>query len=154
MTDINVSQESLKKLMDESSKISRLRNNLSNMSDEIKKDSEDIFSAVIELFKPHWEAESTSYNLKMNGFYEIQDKHHFISIWSISEVDDINDIFGYVEAVEYLGHTEIIGKEVTFFELWSTAERLINQSGNFDHIFIESFVKDDNDIVHRLVTGS
>lgn len=154
MTDINVSQESLKKLMETSSKISSLRNKLSNMSDEVQKDSEDIFSAVIELFKPHWDAESTSYDLKMNGFYSIQDKHQFTSIWAISEVDDMDAIFGYVEAVEYFGNTEIIGKEVTWLELWATAERLIKQSGNFHHIFVEDFHKGDNDIVHRLVTGS
>lgn len=154
MSEIKVTQEGLEKLMNLQYKFHSVGQKLEHMSPQIQAEFKELQSAVSELFKSHREQEDKSARLKYAMLEKIQDEHNFESTWSISEVDDMNAIFGYVEGVEYLGNTEIIGKEVTWLELWATADRLIKQSGDFHHIFIENFHKKTGDIVHRLVTGS
>lgn len=154
MTEIKVTQEALKKLMDLQYKFHSLESKLEHMSPQVKAEFKELSGAVHELFKPHREQEDNAYSLKSAMLDKLQDEHGFKSIWSISEVADMNAIFGYVEAVEYEGNTEIVGTEVTWLQLWAIADRLIKQSGDFHHIFVENFHKKNGDIVHKLVTGS
>lgn len=154
MSEIKVNQESLKKLMNLQYKFHSVGQKLENMSPQIQAEFAELQEAVRELFKPHREQEDKADRLRTDVLEKIQDEYGFESVWSISTVDDMNSVFGFVESVEYLGCIEIIGKEVTWVELWATADRLINQSGDFHHIFIENFHKKPNEISHQLITGS
>lgn len=154
MSEIIVTQESLKKLMNLQYKFHSLSQKLEHMSPQIQAEFAELQGAVKEVFKPHREREAEVESLRMKMLEKIQDEHGFSTIWSISEIDDMNASFGYVESVEYLGYIEIIGKDVTWLELWATAERLIKQSGDSHHIFIENFAKKPNEISHHLITGS
>lgn len=154
MTEIIVTQEALEKLMGLQYKFHSVSQKMEHMSPQIQAEFTELQEAVRELFQPHREQEDKADRLRTDVLEKIQDEHGFESVWSVPKIDDMNAIFGYVEGVEYLGNTEIIGKEVTWLELWATADRLIKQSGDFHHIFIENFHKKTGDIVHRLVTDS
>lgn len=154
MTEIKVTQEGLNKLMNLQYKFHSVGQKLEHMSPQIQAEFKELQSAVSELFKSHREEEDKAYSLKSEVLDKIQEENGFQAIWSMSEVSDMNAMFGYVEAVEYEGNTEMVGTEVTWLQLWAIADRLIKQSGDFHHIYVENFHKKTGDIVHRLVTGS
>lgn len=154
MIEIKVTQEGLEKLMNLQYKFHSLEAKLEHMSPQVKAEFAELYGAVKDLFKAHREEEDKAYSLKSEVLDKIQEEHGFQSIWSMSEVSDMNAVFGYVEAVEYEGNTEVVGTEVTWLQLWAIADRLIKQSGDFHHIFVENFHKKTGDIVHTLVTGS
>lgn len=154
MSEIKVTQEGLKKLMNLQYKFHSLEAKMEHMSPQVKAELAELSGAVHDLFKAHREEEDKAYSLKSALLDKIQEEHGFQSVWSMSEVTDMNAVFGYVEAVEYEGNTEVVGTEVTWLQLWAIADRLIKQSGDFHHIFVENFHKKNGDIVHKLVTGS
>lgn len=154
MSQIEVSQENLKNLMDKQYKFHALLGKLEHMSPQIKAEFEELQKAVHDLFKEHRQREDNAQAAKSDMFDKIREANGFRSIWSIYEVDDINAVFGYVEGVEYEGCNKHVGKEVTWLELWQIAELLIEESGDSHHIFIENFAKKDNEHLHRLITGS
>jgi len=154
MSQIEVSQEHLKNLMDKQYKFHAFNQKLEHMSPQVKAEFAELTLAVQDLFKEHQEKEDKKYVDKSKMFDKIRDDNSFSSIWSIYKVDDINSIFGYVQEVEYLTCVEIVAKEVTWLELWAIAERLMKQSGDSHHVFIEGFAKKPNDISHHLITGS
>lgn len=154
MSEIIVKQEALKKLMGLQYKFHSVSQKMEHMSPQIQAEFTELQEAVRELFQPHREQEDKADALRREMLDKIEEEHGFKTIWSVPKIDDMNAIFGYVESVEYLGCIEIIGKEVTWVELWATADRLIKQSGDFHHIFIENFAKKPTEISHRLITGS
>jgi hypothetical protein len=154
MSQIEVSQENLKNLMDKQYKFHALLGKLEHMSPQIKADFEELKQAVHDLFKDHRQREDEAQANKSDMFDKISEANGFKSIWSIYEVDDINAVFGYVEGVEYAGCSEQVGTEITWLQLWAIADRLIEESGDDHHIFIENFAKKDNEHMHRLITGS
>lgn len=154
MSQIEVSQENLKNLMDKQYKFHALLGKMEHMSPEIKSEFEELQQAVRELFKEHQQREDKAQSAKSNVFDKISEANGFKSIWSMYEVDDINAVFGYVEGVEYEGCSELVGTEVTWLQLWAIADRLIEESGDSHHLFIENFAKKDNEHLHRLITGS
>ena len=154
MSQIEVSQENLKNLMNSQYKFHALSAKLEHMSPQVKADFEELQKAVHDLFKDHRQREDKAQADKSDKLEKISEANGFKSIWSIHEVDDINAIFGYVEGVEYEGCSELVGTEVTWLQLWAIAERLIEESGDDHHVFIENFAKKDNEHLHRLITGS
>lgn len=154
MSQIEVSQENLKNLMDKQYKFHALLDKLEHMSPQVKADFEELKNAVHELFNDHRQREDKDQAQKSEMFDKIREDHGFESIWSIYKVNDINAVYGYVEAVEYEGYSELVSAEVTWLQLWQIADRLIKQSGDFHHLFIENFAKKSNEIPHRLITGS
>jgi hypothetical protein len=154
MTQINVSQEALKNLNDIQYKFHAFESKLEHMSPKVKAEFAELFGAVNALFKEHNEQVDKADKLNRAVLEKIQDEYGFEAIWSISNVSDMYADFGYVEAVEYLGHTEVVGQNVNWVELWEIADRLIEKSGDSHHIFIENFSKEKDGIVHHLITGS
>lgn len=144
MSQIEVSQENLKNLMDKQYKFHALLGKLEHMSPEVKAEFEELQQAVRELFKEHHQREDEAQANKSDMFDKISEANGFKSIWSIYEVDDINAVFGYVEGVEYAGCSELVGTEITWLQLWAIAERLIEESGDDHHVFIEFCKKTTN----------
>ncbi len=154
MKQIKVSQENLKNLMDTQYKFHSFAAKLEHMSPEVKAEFKELQDAVRLLFKEQREIEEKEYETKSNMLDKISNENNFISIWSIHEVDDMNSIFGYVEAVKYEDIIEQVNSEVTWLQLWGIADRLIRLSGDEHHLFIENFNKSSKDNCHHLSTGS
>lgn len=154
MSEIIVTQEALKNLMDNQYKFHSLHSKLEHMSPEVKYQFEELQNYVKELFKPYQEKEDQNLAIKMDLFDKIQEENCFTTTWSIYSVDNLNDIFGYVDSVKYEGCVVVVGKEVTWLELWAVADSLVKQSGDSHHIFIEGFSKRPNLTAHELITGS
>ena len=102
----------------------------------------------------------TEFDLKFNHFNKVQTTNQFKSIWSVYEVINIFDLSGLRgETLRYGDHwgegTVVIplpGGNLSWWDLWSAAEKAIEQSGDQHHMFIERFRKNGNDIY--LDTGS
>lgn len=154
MAGIIVSQEKLKKLMDMEYRFYAFKNKLENMSDSVNKEYDELSKAVRDLFKEQNDFYDKEQERKSEIFDKIQDQYGFESIWSIDEVNDINDIFGFVKGIKYFDNSETVNKEVTYLELWKIAERLIALSGDHHHIFIENFSEHKESGFHELQTGS
>ncbi len=154
MSEIKVTQEGLENLMNLQYKFHSLSAKMEHMSPQVKAELAELSGAVHDLFKTHREEEDKAYSLKSEVLDKIQEEHGFQSVWSMSEVTDMTAVFGYVEAVEYEGNTEVVGTEVTWLQLWAIADRLMKQSGDFHHVYIENFAKKPNEIYHQLITGS
>lgn len=89
---------------------------------------------------------------------ELAKQHQFTSIWSISiSPDDFSQPFSdqIVRSVSYKGMTIETNKEVTWLGMWIYADKLIKQSEDKHHIFIEDFVESETQPGHyKLLTGS
>jgi len=104
---------------------------------------------------------------KMDAFHLAQNVHGFKTIWSLFEVEDLEQQHPFVNAREicYRDHWgeepvyETIKTEGrghgTWMDLWAAADRCIRRSGDDHHIFIESFqTVADQPHQLRLTTGS
>lgn len=95
------------------------------------------------------------FDRKFKYFADIAKENDFISVWSMyDEVEDINDKHPFKEIifVKYKGLVESV-EGYTWFDLWKAANKLIERSGDYHHIFIENF-KEIEKGIFSLVTGS
>jgi hypothetical protein len=95
-----------------------------------------------------------------NKYYtETQERFKFQSVWSIYEVENLDEEAFYLEegsVLEYENHTvDLPSGSVSWFQLWLAAEEAITSAGDDDHIFIESFIQSSiNPKIILLSTGS
>lgn len=111
--------------------------------------------------------DSAQFERKMDAFHLAQTSHGFKTIWSLYEVEDLEQQHPFVNARE-ICYRDHWGKEPvyetiktegqghgTWMELWAAADRCIRRSGDDHHIFIESFqTVADQPHQLRLTTGS
>lgn len=154
MTQANATQESLLKLVAVYPKLTQLEHKLQNMSQEIQADFAEVLAVVKELIQPEVEASDNAFQVDYDRFNAVQEAHDFLSIWSIYEVKDLNEEFGFVDRLKYLKKTIKVNKNVTWMELWTLSEQLIIDSGDEHHIFIESFEHNAKKGYYELFTGS
>lgn len=112
--------------------------------------------------KNAYDQDEAGFDRKMDHYSEVKQQLGLRSIWSIFEVEDLNQPHPYAAAAEicYRDHWgdapvyEIIPGP-TWRDLYSAADRCIQRSGDGHHIFIESFqpVADQPHQI-RLTTGS
>ena len=87
---------------------------------------------------------------KREMFEDVRKRNGFISIWSIYDIDNLFDMSGLeAEELVYDGWdakftTPLPGGNLKWWDLYAAADKLIKQSGDEDHIFIEAFKKDGN----------
>ena len=101
-----------------------------------------------------------SFEAKHNYFANLRDEHKFVSIWSIYDVQNINDRpnFESCRSVCYTDHwgkpveIELPNNEYTWLDLWNVADECIKLSGDVHHIFIEGFKQKEGKL--ELLTGS
>ena len=101
-----------------------------------------------------------SFEAKHNYFANIRDEHRFLSIWSLYEVQNINDelTFQDCKLVSYTNHwgkpveVELPEGNNTWLDLWKAAEQCIVLSKDSHHVFIEGFKQMDGKL--ELITGS
>jgi hypothetical protein len=121
---------------------------------------EDILAELVEIqeivhgvFEEQWDAEDEDFDKEFTLKSEIADKEKFKSIWSISEVKaaELDGLFSKTNvkgiAYESWGDKQEIsfgkaGKKMTWMDMWREADKLIRQSGDTHHIFIEMFYPD------------
>lgn len=153
MSQIEVTQENLKNLMDMQYRFHAFKSKLEHMSPAVQKEFDALSDAVRLLFKEQGEKDDKAHSAKYDFFDELQTKHNLKTVWSLYEIEDINANFGYVSVLKYLDVSEAVGREVTYMELWLIADRLIRASGDWHHSFIEAFAARGEN-VYELVTGS
>lgn len=89
---------------------------------------------------------------KREVFESIRKRCGFVSIWSIYDIDNLFEQSGLeAEELIYPGWdneftTPLPGGNLKWWDLYAAAEKVIQQSGDRDHIFIEAFKKDGNKI--------
>jgi len=153
MSQIEVTQENLKNLMDMQYRFHAFKSKLEHMSPVIQKEFDALADAVRILFKEQSDKDAKEHTAKYEFFDKIQEENNLHSTWSIYEIDDIHAKFGYVQELTYLSETEAVNRDVTYLELWVIADRLMRASGDHHHVFIEAFVCRGNDN-YELSTGS
>lgn len=109
-----------------------------------------------------YQQDETIYDRRSLHYTMIGSKNNFESIWSMDEVEDLNEKHPFTAAV-YLTYklygngnvnTVLVGGD-TWIDLWRAADKIIKMSGDNHHIFIENFVQ-NKQLGDRiiLVTGS
>ena len=91
---------------------------------------------------------------KNTQFEAAREQHKLRAVWSMYEIDDLNDKHGYNEAkvVEYCGEkVEIKGNK--WIDLFIAGSEAIAASGDSHHIYIEAFTYMGNGKLH-MHTGS
>lgn len=124
----------------------------------------DIQNIITEVFEKRWEYEEDEEERIYEKLNTIGDENNFITSWSITEVtpEDMDKPFSKkavksltyesydgVETIKFSGK----GEKLTWFDAWKHADKLIKQSGDHDHIFIEEFVEDKAGHF-KIITGS
>lgn len=99
------------------------------------------------------------WDLRNEHYTEIKDRCKFQSIWSMYEVEDLEEnAFDLEEGsvLEYENHTiDLPVGLVSWFQMWMAAEEAITSAGDDDHIFIESLTRSSiNPKIILLGTGS
>lgn len=153
MSQIEVTQENLKNLMDMQYRFHAFKSKLEHMSPAIQKEFDALSDAVRTLFQEQNDKEAKEHTANYEMFDEIQTKHNLSSVWSMYEIGDINSKFGYVAVLKYLDVSEAVWRDVSYLELWQIADRLMKASGDSHHVFIEGFAPCGEDDF-ELVTGS
>lgn len=153
MSQIEVTQENLKNLMDMQYSFHAFKSKLEHMSPAVQKEFDDLAAAVRTLFQEQNDKEAKEHTANYEMFDELQTKHNLNAVWSMYEIGDINATFGQVSVLKYLDVSEAVGREVTYLELWQIADRLMKASGDSHHVFIEGFAPRGEN-VFELVTGS
>jgi len=109
-----------------------------------------------------YKQDEAAFDTKMDHYSDIKQQLGLRSIWSIFEVEDLNQQHPYAAAVEvcYRDHWgeqpvyEMIPGP-TWLDLYRAADRCIQRSGDAHHIFIEHFATvADQPHQIRLTTGS
>jgi hypothetical protein len=132
----------------------------------INRDLADQLQAVIRGFEQGlenaYEQDHRAFEDKMEHYSTVQQELGLQAIWSMFEVQDLNQPHPYTAAreISYKDHwgaaavTEpILGP--TWRDLYSAADRCIRQSGDDHHIFIEAlYTVADQPHQLRLTTGS
>ena len=109
------------------------------------------------------EFDDSEFDLKFKHFDSIKERNGFKSIWSIYDVTNIFDLSGLkaenLVYKDHWGHERAIkiplsGGNLSWWDLWSAAEKAIIESEDTHHVFIEDFqmCKDGKTIFLR--TGS
>jgi hypothetical protein len=112
--------------------------------------------------KTAYEQEQADFNRKMNHYHSVRDTLGVSAIWSMYEVEDLEQPHAFEGATtliyrEHWGEKEIkIGlKGNTWSALYAAADAAIKASGDEHHVFIENFTPVSNQPgVLVLETGS
>ena len=95
-----------------------------------------------------------------NKYYTaMKDQYGFKSVWSMYEVEDLDEEAFYLEegsVLEYENYTvDLPAGRVSWFQMWLAAEEAIAAAGDDDHVFVESFTRSSiNPKIILLGTGS
>lgn len=134
------------------------------VSSAILDDLNEISHIMQEAFANRWKEEEDEFDLIYEKLSKIADENNFMTTWSIDEVtpEDMDKPFSKkaVKGITYesWGETQNVefgskGKKMTWLDMWKEADKLIRQSGDTDHVFIEDFVEQESGY-YDLVTGS
>lgn len=99
------------------------------------------------------------WDLRNEYYTQQKDKFKFQSVWSIYDVEDLDEKAFHLEEgsfLEYENHTvDLPSGLVSWFQMWLAAEEVITSAGDDDHIFIESLTRSSiNPKIIFLGTGS
>ena len=109
------------------------------------------------------EFDDSEFDLKFKHFDSIKERNKFKSIWSIYDVTNIFDLSGLkaenLVYKDHWGHERAItvplsGGNLSWWDLWSAAEKAIIESEDTHHVFIEDFQKSNDGKTLFLRTGS
>lgn len=89
---------------------------------------------------------------KAEKCWEIAKENNFVSTWSMYEVDLHEPSNITAGVLEYLGNYVSIPENTTWLDMWRLADKLIKDSGDLHHTFIEDFVVNEDEVT--LLTGS
>ena len=165
MTTVTLTQEQFNNLSALYPKLNGLKQSLEPVvNTKIMKEINALQKAMEDVFKPFWDAAEVDFEKNYDALAKLQEEHKISSVWSISEVPatDINKkMAGKVKRISYESWgkpQEVVfktAKTMTWLELWKEADKLIAQSGDSHHCFVEYFSEDKKNPGHyRLVTGS
>ena len=80
---------------------------------------------------------------KIEEFADLAELNGFETVFSVYEVDNINELSGIT--ADYMTNgldatqIQLENKELTWLELWAAADNLYKKIGNTEHLFVESF---------------
>jgi hypothetical protein len=106
-----------------------------------------------QALKGAYEQEDRVFDRKHTHFSEVRDEEKFASIWSVFEVENLDDAHPYASDcfVTYQGqHCAVYGS--TWRDVWRAADHCIRLSGDLHHIYVEGFEVNNKDLA--MYTGS
>ncbi len=80
---------------------------------------------------------------KIEEFADIAELNGFETVFSLYEVEDVNELSGIT--ADYMtnglddNQIQLENKELTWLELWTAADNLYKKIRNTEHLFVESF---------------
>jgi hypothetical protein len=103
------------------------------------------------------------FDIKFDHYNDVKHQSGLLSVWSIFEVENINDLSGLeAESLVYKdhwGHDQAVSVplpegNIKWWDLWVAANKAIIESTDLHHIFIEDFQKSPDGKTLFLRTGS
>jgi hypothetical protein len=157
-------------ILEDMQKIEKLSPDVHSLSQRLQGFHPKFVEQILEInkvlettFLKYRDKEDTEFDRKYEGFNKIQEKYKLCSIWSEYDIkpSDMKKPFSDkpVESLTYESWGPIQqvqhGKIATWFDMWKLADKVIRQSGDTHHMFIEGFVEDKKKPGHfKLMTGS
>lgn len=135
-------------------KISKVRNYEMNIFDLVKTNG-DLYRAIQQLgtlFKELADQHDDSFETRFEKLKEIKTESGFITIWSMYEIEDLDEPHRFTQSKEICINEIVVDiKGNTWYDLWAATDEAVEQSGDFDHIFIEGFhIKKNGQLVPML----
>ena len=132
---------------------------------DLVKRLKDASDGVASIMKPVWEKEEDLMDNAITGFDKIQTENKFKSVWSMwdevspAEMEGGKECDLQIKEIIYdasFGNNKLthkVDKALSWLEVWNVCDKLIMQSGDLHHVFIEDLVDNGNG-KFELVTGS
>lgn len=146
----HVNEVSLKKLEQIYPKLHALKQKLEGVvHPSIIQDIEEMQTVYKKIFEPYWQEERSLSNTNYEQLEAVREEEGLSSVWSISEINytKMKDLFSKepVFCIEYesWGPSQKVefseGKIFTWLDMWKHADKLIKNSGDTHHIYVEGF---------------
>lgn len=122
------------------------------LQEDFIKKLKEVYKTLDKVASPLMNEYDNIRDRKAEKCWEIAKKYNFVSVWSMYDVD-INAPSNIPAGIlKYHRNSIGIPENTTWLDMWCLADKLIKDSGDLHHTFIEDFEVEGN--VTTLITGS
>lgn len=162
MSEIKLSQEQFERMDNVVPTLSSVIQKLEGaIHPSILKQLNQVQDDILFAFKDIHDQEDNDFEKEMEKLSQIQEQNNLSSVWSMEKVKShqINDMmpFKMKSLIHDAGSRTVqmdITKKMTWLEFWKEADKLMLQSGDRHHIFIEDVSETKQKGHYKLTLGS
>lgn len=131
-----------------------LRSVSTRCSDAMAREIDPIIFKLEQGLEDVYQQENAEVDRRLDHYESVARENGFVSVWSIYDIDDLSLPHCYGEDINVQYNNCMAKVEGhTWIDLWRAADKVIRESGDDHHIFIECFLRDQTTVL-KLSTGS